>query len=265
MFSIDGRFVRDITLPGIGTAAGFGGKRTDTETFYSFSSFATPPSIYHYDMPTGASRLMRRAEVKFNPDDYEVKQVFYHSKDGTRVPMFVAHKKGIKLDGSNPTLLYGYGGFNISLPPDVFDRPRGMDGDGRRLRPAEPPRRRRIRRGLARSGHEAEKTERLRRLHRRRRVADRREIHPARQTGHPRRQQRRAVGRRGDDPAAGTVRGLPAGRGRDGHAPLPQVHRGPRLGRRLRLVGQPRAVQGPPGLFSLSQHQAGRRAIRPRW
>ncbi len=117
VFAIDGHYLRDIALPGIGTAAGFGGKQTDTETFYSFSSIATPPSIYHYDMTTGKSRLMRRSDVKFNPDDFEVKQVFYHSKDGTRVPMFIAYKKGIKLDGSNPTLLYGYGGFNISLLP----------------------------------------------------------------------------------------------------------------------------------------------------
>jgi prolyl oligopeptidase len=117
IFAMDGRFVREVQFPGIGSAAGFGGRRTDTETFYSFSSFATPPSIYRYDMITGQSRLIRRSEVKFNPDDYEVKQVFYNSKDGTRVPMFVSHKKGMKLDGSNPTLLYGYGGFNISLTP----------------------------------------------------------------------------------------------------------------------------------------------------
>jgi len=117
VFSLAGQFVRDVALPGIGTAMGFGGKRTDTETFYSFSSIATPPSIYHYDVTTGASRLMRRAEVKFKPEDYEVKQAFYRSKDGTRVPMFVAYKKGLRRDGSNPTLLYGYGGFNISLLP----------------------------------------------------------------------------------------------------------------------------------------------------
>jgi prolyl oligopeptidase len=116
-FSIDGRFLRDIDLPGLGTAMGFGGKQTDAETFYSFSSIATPPSIYHYDLKTGTSRLMRRAEVKFKPEDYVVEQVFFTSKDGTRVPMFIAHKKGIKLDGSNPTLLYGYGGFNIPLQP----------------------------------------------------------------------------------------------------------------------------------------------------
>jgi prolyl oligopeptidase len=115
--ALDGRFLRRVDLPGIGTASGFGGKRTDTLTFYTFSSFATPPSIYSYNILTGESRLYWRAQVKFNPDDYEVKQVFYNSKDGTRVPMFITHKKGLKLDGNNPTLLYGYGGFNIPLTP----------------------------------------------------------------------------------------------------------------------------------------------------
>ena len=117
VFAMDGRLVRDVVLPGIGTAGGFDGKRTDSETFYSFSSFATPPSIYHYDVQSGVSRLWRRSEVKFTPEDYEVRQVFYHSKDGTRVPMFIAYKKGIERDGDNPTLLYGYGGFNVSVPP----------------------------------------------------------------------------------------------------------------------------------------------------
>ncbi len=117
MYAVDGKFVREVAFPGIGTAAGFGGKRTDTETFYTFSSFATPPTIYRYDMITGASSVFRKSAVKFNPDDYEVKQVFYHSKDGTRVPMFLSYKKGIQLDGSNPTLLYGYGGFAIPMTP----------------------------------------------------------------------------------------------------------------------------------------------------
>ena len=178
VFSLDGRLVREIVLPGIGSAGGFGGKRSDAETFYSFSSIATPPSIYEYDIASGVSRLMRRAEVKFAPEDYEVKQVFYRSKDGTRVPMFIACKKGIRLDGANPTLLYGYGGFNISALADVFRRPGGVAGNGRRLRAAESPRRRGIRRGVARRGEEVEKTKRLRRLHRRRRVAHRGEIHP---------------------------------------------------------------------------------------
>ena len=117
MYSLDGTFVREVEFSGIGSAGGFGGKRTDTETFYSFSSFATPPTIFRYDLLTGQSTKLRQAEVKFNPDDYTVEQVFYPSKDGTKVPMFITHKKGIKLDGTNPTLLYGYGGFSISLTP----------------------------------------------------------------------------------------------------------------------------------------------------
>jgi prolyl oligopeptidase len=117
MYKLDGTFVREVGFPGIGSASGFAGKRTDTETFYSFSSFATPPSIYRYDMTTGQSTLFRRAQVKFRPDDYEVKQVFCASKDGTRIPMFITHKKGINLDGTHPTLLYGYGGFAIPLTP----------------------------------------------------------------------------------------------------------------------------------------------------
>jgi len=118
LYEPDGTFVRDIELPGIGTATGFAGKRSDTETFYTFSSFATPPTTFRYDLVTGKSTVFRRAKVKFNPDDYEVKQVFYASKDGTKVPMFLTAKKGLKLDGSNPTLLYGYGGFDIPITPD---------------------------------------------------------------------------------------------------------------------------------------------------
>ncbi|MBC8232492.1 S9 family peptidase [bacterium] len=117
IYTMDGEFVREVEFPTIGSAYGFDGRRADTETFYSFSSFATPDSIYRYDVITGKSALIHQAKVDFNPGDYEVKQIFYHSKDDTRVPMFIAHKKGIKLDGSNPTLLYGYGGFNASLTP----------------------------------------------------------------------------------------------------------------------------------------------------
>jgi prolyl oligopeptidase len=117
LYELDGTLVRTIDFPGIGTAGGFSGKRTDTETFYAFSSYDTPPSIYRYDLITGESRLFKQAQVDFDPEQYEVKQVFYKSSDGTRVPMFIAHKKGLVLNGENPTLLYGYGGFNISLTP----------------------------------------------------------------------------------------------------------------------------------------------------
>jgi prolyl oligopeptidase len=117
IFSPEGKFVRTVELPGIGTAAGFHGKRANTETFYAFSSYTTPPRIYRYDVSTGKSELFRSSKVKFQPEDYVVEQVFYKSKDGTRIPMFLAHKKGIARDGSNPTLLYGYGGFNIPMEP----------------------------------------------------------------------------------------------------------------------------------------------------
>ena len=117
LFDLAGKLVREVAFPGIGSASGFGGKRDHEETFYSFSSFNRPPSTYRYDLKTGESTLLKAAKVDFNPDDFAVEQVFYSSKDGTKVPMFIAHKKGIKLDGSNPTLLYGYGGFNISLTP----------------------------------------------------------------------------------------------------------------------------------------------------
>ncbi len=117
IYETSGKFVRDVKLPGIGSAGGFGGKRTDTETFYTYSSFNAPPTIYRYDMKTGESKVFRKAGVKFDPTQYEVERVFYPSKDGTKVPMFLTYKKGLKRDGINPTLLYGYGGFNISTTP----------------------------------------------------------------------------------------------------------------------------------------------------
>jgi len=117
VYSPAGQLVRTVELPGIGSAGGFGGRQSDTETFYSFSSFAVPPSIYRYDLLTGESRLLRQAKVDFDPQQYEVRQVFVDSTDGARVPMFIAHKRGLELNGRNPTLLYGYGGFSISLTP----------------------------------------------------------------------------------------------------------------------------------------------------
>ncbi|HEY3899199.1 MAG TPA: prolyl oligopeptidase family serine peptidase [Chthoniobacter sp.] len=111
------KFSRDLPLPALGSAGGFGGKITDTETFYSFTSFTVPGTVYRLDLTTGESTVFREPHVEFNPADYETQQIFYTSKDGTRVPMFITHKRGLKLDGNNPTLLYGYGGFNISLTP----------------------------------------------------------------------------------------------------------------------------------------------------
>jgi len=116
-FHLDGRFDREIELPGIGTASGFGGKRSDTETFFAFSSFTVPGRIYRYDLASNTISIWREAKVAFNPDDFETSQFFCTSKDGTKVPVFVTHRKGLKLDGRRPTLLYGYGGFNISITP----------------------------------------------------------------------------------------------------------------------------------------------------
>ena len=114
---LDGSLEREIELPGVGSASGFGGKADDPETFFAFSGFTSPTTTYRLDLTTGRSTLFKRPEVKFNPDDYTTTQVFYTSKDGTRIPMFITHKQGLKLDGTNPTLLYGYGGFNVSLRP----------------------------------------------------------------------------------------------------------------------------------------------------
>ncbi len=112
-----GKLLSQVAFPGIGSAGGFGGKAKDKETFYYYTGFTTPTTIYRYDMTTGKSTIFREPKVEFNPADYETKQVFYASKDGTKVPMFITHKKGLKLDGNNPTYLYGYGGFNISMTP----------------------------------------------------------------------------------------------------------------------------------------------------
>jgi prolyl oligopeptidase len=114
---LNGKFLRNVDLPGIGTAGGFGGKRKDKETFYSFTSFISPAAVYRYEPEAGKSSIFRQPKVDFDPSRYETKQVFYNSKDGTRVPMFLTCKKGLKLDGQNPVLLYAYGGFDISLTP----------------------------------------------------------------------------------------------------------------------------------------------------
>ncbi len=113
----DAKLVREIELPGVGTASGFGAKKEETELYYSFANYITPGSIYKLDLESGDSELYYEPKIDFNSDNFESKQVFYTSKDGTKVPMIITYKKGIELDGTNPTILYGYGGFNISLTP----------------------------------------------------------------------------------------------------------------------------------------------------
>ena len=118
VYSLDGKLENEIQLPGLGSAAGFGGRNDDKFVFYSFTSFNYPPTIFKYDIATKKSSVFRTVDIPgFNPANYETRQVFFNSKDGTRVPMFITNKKGIKLDGNNPTVLYGYGGFNITTSP----------------------------------------------------------------------------------------------------------------------------------------------------
>ncbi|MGB0981362.1 MAG: prolyl oligopeptidase family serine peptidase [Winogradskyella sp.] len=116
-YNYNGKLVREVKLPGVGSAGGFGAKKEDKELYYSFTNYVTPGSIYNYNIESGTSELYRKPDIDFKPEDYESKQVFYTSKDGTKVPMIITHKKGVKLNGKNPTILYGYGGFNISLTP----------------------------------------------------------------------------------------------------------------------------------------------------
>ena len=116
-FDMNGKLIRTVALPDIGTASGFGGRKEEKILYYTFTSFTYPTTIFAYDIESGESTLYEKPDIDFEPSDYETKQVFYTSKDGTKVPMFIVHKKGLELNGNNPTYLYSYGGFNISLRP----------------------------------------------------------------------------------------------------------------------------------------------------
>lgn len=116
-YNYDGKMIREVKLPGIGSTGGFGGKKEETTLYYSFTNYITPGSIYSFDPKTGTSKEYQKPKVDFNSADYESKQVFYPSKDGTKIPMIITYKKGTDLNGKNPTILYGYGGFNVSLTP----------------------------------------------------------------------------------------------------------------------------------------------------
>ena len=116
-YDYDGKLIREVELPGVGSANGFGGKKEENEFYFSFTNYNTPGSSYKYNVETGAYEQYWKPEIDFNPEDYVSTQVFFNSKDGTKVPMIITHKKGVEMNGTNPTILYGYGGFNISLTP----------------------------------------------------------------------------------------------------------------------------------------------------
>jgi prolyl oligopeptidase PreP (S9A serine peptidase family) len=204
VFDLKGKPVRDIAVAGHRFVGGFGGKRGDSETFYSFTSFTTPTTIYRLDLKANEQRVPP-AEGGLRSGAYETRQQFFTSRDGTKVPMFIVSKKGLKLDGNNPTYLYGYGGFNISLTPAFSPANLAWMEMGGVYVVANL-------RGGGEYGeswhgrHQAAKAERVRRLHRRGRVADRAQGDVASQAGDRRRQQRRPAGGRGNDPASGVVR-----------------------------------------------------------
>jgi len=116
-YDYDGKLIREVKLPGLGSASGFGGKKEDKEFYFNFTNYTTPSSSYKYNVETGEYQSYWKPEIDFNPEDYESNQVFYESKDGTKIPMMITHKKGIELNGKNPTILYAYGGFNVSITP----------------------------------------------------------------------------------------------------------------------------------------------------
>ncbi len=252
VFDLFGQFKREVKLPGLGTAEGFGGHRKDKETFYSFKSYINPPTVYRYDIASGESTLFKAPKLAYNPDDYESEQVFYTSKDGTRIPMILSHKKGLKRDGNNPTLLYGYGGFNIPLTPDFKpSRIAWLEMGGVLAVP-----------NLRGGGEYGEEWHQAGTKLRKQNVFDdfiaaaewliREKVTSTPKLAIEGRSQRRPARRRGHDPAARPLRRGPAGGGRDGHAPVPQVHDRLGVGRRLRLVRRRRAVRGDPEVFALA-------------
>ncbi len=274
VFTLDGRHERDVELPGIGSAGGFGGKRSDTETFYSFTSFTTPGTIYRYDIATGTSTVWRAPKVDFDSAAYETRQIFFNSKDGTRVPMFITHKKGLKMDGRNPTYLYGYGGFNISLTPSFSVAIAAwLEMGGVYALP-----------NLRGGGEYGEAWHKAGTMLQKQNVFDdfigaaeyliaQKITSPARLAigggsngGTP--------GRRLHDPATGPVRRRPPGRRGHGHAALPQVHHRLGVDERLRQQRERGRIHGPARLLAVPQpptrhplpehHGHHRRPRRPR-
>ena len=200
IFDLDGKKLSDIGLPAIGTVFGSGGRWDRDELFYGFQSFTFAPSVYRYDLKDGSTVQWTKVDApSIDPSAYDVNQEWFKSKDGTRVPMFVVHKKGIQKNGKNPTLLTAYGGFNVSLTPSFSRTAYLVDGARRHLRGRQPARRGRVRRRLAPRRHARQETERLRRHDRRRRAPHRRKIYRQESPRDSRRLERRPSDGRHDD------------------------------------------------------------------
>ena len=242
VYDLEGKELSEVSLPSLGTARGFGGKQSHTETFYSFTSFTTPGTIYRYDVAKGTSSVLRPAGTSMNASDYEVTQVFVPSADGTKIPVFLTHRKGIDLDGSHPTYLYGYGGFKISLTPYYSTVHRVWLEMGGVLAIAN------LRGGgeYGAAWHDAG------------RLANKQNVFDdfaasAQQTGHRWREQWRAAGRRLHLSEPSAVRSGSPGRRCARHAEVPQVHHRLGLDIGLRVTRRRRDVQGPSRLLAASQ------------
>ncbi len=259
VYSLDGKMENPIALPGPGTSNGFGGRREDTDAFYAYSSFNYPSTIFRYDIATGKSRIFRESAIKgFHAEDYETAQVFYTSKDGTRVPMFLVFKRGLKLDGSNPTLLYAYGGFNVTIPPEFNPLRLALLEQGVDLCLGQHTGRGRVWRKVASGGDEVAEAECLRRLYRRGRVVDCQPIHFAGQAGDLRRIERRPAGGSGNEPAAGALSRRRAPGWGHGYASFSEVHHRMELDCGLRIKRRSGRVSGTVSIFPPTQYSPGR-------
>ena len=253
-FDLDGKPKGVVALPGIGTAAGFDGDAGDPETFFAFTSFNYPTTIFRYDSATGATSLFAQPKVAFDPSRIAVEQRFYASKDGTRIPIFLVHRKDRPLTAAAPTLLYGYGGFNVSLTPAFSVTQLAWVEQGGVFALANLRGGGEYGKAWHDAGRLANKQNVFDDFHRRGRISDRAGHHDQGPARDQRRLERRPAGRRGRQPAPRSVRRRASGRWRDGHAALRPLHRRPLLGRRLWLSFEGGRLQAPLRLFALSQY-----------
>ncbi len=254
VFDLTGKQEREIALPGPGTVTGLGGRRDDAQVFYTYTSFNYPPTIFRYDVASGQSTVFRSVDIPgFTSDAYEVNQVFVTSKDGTKVPVFLTHKKGLQLNGQNPTLMYGYGGFNITTAPAFSALRIALLEQGFVYASVN-----------LRGGAEYGEAWHLAGTKLRKQnvfddfiaaaewlIEHKYTVHA--EAGDDGRLERRPARGRGDEPAAGSLRRGRSAGGRDGHAALPHVHDWLELDCRLRLERQRGGVQGALRLFAAAQ------------
>ena len=255
IFSLAGKDEGALDLPGISSVQGMSGRESVAELFYAVTSPLIAPTVYRYDIATRHSGAFEASKPAFDPSGYETRQVFYTSKDGTRIPMFITGRKGLVLDGSSPAWLYGYGGFSISITP-AYRLAARVARDGRDLRAARVARRRRVRRGMAPRRQVREEAERVRRLHRRRRIPHPGKVHVIVEARDRGRLQRRPARRRGDDAAARPLRRRDSRGRRARHAPIRLVHGRVGVGGRIRLGAEGRRVRVPDPLFAAAEREA---------